>query len=293
MKVEKIGPVLFIPGENNGKYPFCHSIYIEDSGILIDPSSDRKKLSQLKEKTGIKEVWLTHYHEDHFMHHDLFKNLQFCISEPDAPAISDLETLLNYYSLEGDYLDQWRKFFIEDFHFRPIVPSRFLKGGDIISLDSVTIEIIHTPGHTPGHLSFFFKEPEILFLGDYTLSNFGPWYADLHSDIDQTISSINKLRKIPAKTLLTSHEKGIFENNTDELWDNYINVINIREEKLLDHLSSPRTFNEIVDDCIIYGKPLEPRIFYEFSEGAHMRKHLKRLMDQGVVALDNEHYFLI
>ena len=33
------GPIWFIPGENKGKYPFCHSIYIEGPGILIDPAS--------------------------------------------------------------------------------------------------------------------------------------------------------------------------------------------------------------------------------------------------------------
>ena len=29
------GPIWFIPGDNEGKYPFCHSIYIEGPGILI------------------------------------------------------------------------------------------------------------------------------------------------------------------------------------------------------------------------------------------------------------------
>ena len=46
MEERKFGPVWFIPGERNGKYPYCHSLYIEGEGggILIDASSDRERL---------------------------------------------------------------------------------------------------------------------------------------------------------------------------------------------------------------------------------------------------------
>jgi len=44
MKARCFGPIRFIPGENRGKYPFCHSLYIDGVGILIDPASDRDRL---------------------------------------------------------------------------------------------------------------------------------------------------------------------------------------------------------------------------------------------------------
>jgi glyoxylase-like metal-dependent hydrolase (beta-lactamase superfamily II) len=69
------GPVWFIPGENRGRYPFCHSIYIEGARVLIDPASDRERLVQLRENPGVETVWLSHWHEDHFMHLDLFDGL--------------------------------------------------------------------------------------------------------------------------------------------------------------------------------------------------------------------------
>ena len=75
MKEMRFGPVRFIPGENKGRYPFCHSVYIEEEGILIDPSSDRKRLERLRAEEGVKAVWLSHWHEDHFMHLDLFDDL--------------------------------------------------------------------------------------------------------------------------------------------------------------------------------------------------------------------------
>ena len=91
MQETHFGPIWFIPGENDGKYPFCHSLYIESAGILIDPASDRKRLKELKKDPGVKEVWLSHWHEDHFMHLDLFDDLPLRIMKEDAAPLTDLE----------------------------------------------------------------------------------------------------------------------------------------------------------------------------------------------------------
>jgi hypothetical protein len=47
---------------------------------------------------------------------------------------------------------------------------------------------------------------------------------------------------------------------------------------------------EIVGAWIIYKKPREPKVFYEFGERVHMKKHLERLIGQGVVALEGNRY---
>jgi glyoxylase-like metal-dependent hydrolase (beta-lactamase superfamily II) len=290
-KEEKhFGPVWFIPGENRGKYPFCHSIYIEGAKVLIDPASDRERLVQLGENPGVETVWLSHWHEDHFMHLDLFEGLPLCISEADAPPLSDLEVLMDAYGIDEDTRDDWRPIFENQFHFRPRKATRFLRGGEVIDLGTVSVEVISTPGHTPGHLSFFFKGPEILFLGDYDLSKFGPWYGDVESSIQGTIESVEHLRHIPSKMWLTSHESGMFEEAPGRIWDEYVGVIAEREGKLLDLLEKPRTMEEIVGAWIIYKKPREPEAFYEFGERVHMKKHLERLMGQGRVALKGDKY---
>jgi len=97
MKERCFGPIRFIPGENRGKYPFCHSLYIDGAGILIDPASDRDRLKGLRKDDGVRQVWLSHWHEDHFMHLDLFEDLPLLISEQDAPQLSDVELFLDGY----------------------------------------------------------------------------------------------------------------------------------------------------------------------------------------------------
>ena len=177
------------------------------------------------------------------------------------------------------------------FHFKPRTPTGFLQDGQRIELGGVTAQVLLTPGHTPGHLAFYFEEPGVLFLGDYDLTKFGPWYGDVGSSIKETVISVKQLQKIPATIWITSNEQGVFEEEPGELWDHYIDVIRLREQKLLNLLEKPRTFQEIANACIIYGKPRKPAYFFEFGEKAHMRKHLEKLIREGTVSMEDDRYF--
>lgn len=293
MKEKHFGPVWFIPGDNHGRYPYCHSLYIEGPGIIVDPASNRKRLMQLRDDPGVKEVWLTHFHEDHIMHLDLFDDLPVCISETDALPLSDIELYLNAYGFGEDYTRSKRIVLKKEFHFRPRTAARFLQDGETIQKGKVSIQIIGTPGHTPGHLSFYIKEHGILFLGDYDLTPFGPWYGDLDSDMDTTIQSVQSLKKIPAKVWLTSHEKGIFESEPGEAWEQYLKVIDDREQKLIQLLETPKTMQEIIGARIVYGQYLKSDDFTEIGEKALMQKHLKRLIQLKRVKEKNGYFVQI
>jgi hydroxyacylglutathione hydrolase len=285
------GPVQFIPGKNRGRYPCCNSIYIVEAGILIDPASDRKALASLRDTESVKEIWLSHWHEDHFMHLDLFEDLPFRISERDLPPLTDIETFLDWYAMENpEYRAFWAAMVIDQFHYRTRTPARFFEDREVIDLGSLTIEVVPTPGHTPGHLAFYFREPKILFMGDYDLTAFGPWYGDLYSDIDQTIESIHRLKTIPADTWLTGHETGVFTQAPGTLWDSYEKIIYERENKLFNLLATAKTMDEIVEACIVYGRPREPKEFFEFGERALMKKHLERLEKNGRVVHDGKYF---
>ncbi len=294
MKERHFGPIWFIPGEQGGRYPFCHSVYVEGAGLLIDPASDRERLMQLRDGPGVKGVWLSHWHEDHLMHLDLFDDLPLWISQPDAPPLTTVDAFMDAYGMDQeDERAFWREILVKDFHFRPRTPSGLLTEGTEQTEGGLTIEILSTPGHTPGHTAFFFQEQGVLFMGDYDLTKFGPWYGDAESSIEQTIASVRRLRKISAKVWITGHETGLFEHDPGDLWERYLDVISVREEKLLDLLKQPRTLEDIVEAFIIYGKPREPKAFFEFGERAHMKKHLEKLMREGIVSKKGTGYFLI
>ncbi len=294
---KRYGPVWVIPGPARGKYPHCHSIYVEEAGVLIDPASDRDALQRLRDGPGVRAVWLTHWHEDHWMHLDLFDGVPLCMSREDAPPMADIETLLDWYGITGEFQDgreYWRRIMEDQFHFRPRQPDRTLEPGEVLDLGSTTVEVLHTPGHTPGHLAFFFREPGALFLGDYDLSRFGPWYGDVHSSITGTVESVERLRGVAARTWITSHEEdGVFEEDPGERWDLYLDVIRTREDRLLERLDQgPATMTEIVEQRIVYGRPREPQSFFDFNERLIMLKHLEGLEAQGRVVREKDRYRL-
>lgn len=290
MEERSFGPIRFLPGENRGRYPFCHSLYIEGAGVLIDPASDRERLIRLRAEEGVKMVWLSHWHEDHFMHLDLFDDLPLWISPRDAPPLADLQILLDWYGLNDQERTFWEPLLREQFHYRPRKPAHYLMDGETIRLGDLSVDVIATPGHTPGHLAFLFREPSVLFAGDYDLTRFGPWYGDLFSDIDATRASLIRLSGIRAHIVLTGHETGVFEDPPEELWRQYGSVIEEREKKLLALLEQPRTLEEIVAACIIYGRSREPRAFFAFGERVHMIKHLEHLQKRGMVLSGNGYY---
>jgi glyoxylase-like metal-dependent hydrolase (beta-lactamase superfamily II) len=124
MEEQSFGPVRFLPGENGGRYPFCHSLYVEGTGVLIDPASSRERLIRLRAEEGVKMVWLSHWHEDHFMHLDLFDDLPLWVSPRDAPPLADLQILLDWYGFDAEERQFWEPLLREQFHFRPqILPS--------------------------------------------------------------------------------------------------------------------------------------------------------------------------
>ena len=121
----------------------------------------------------------------------------------------------------------------------------------------------------------------MLFLGDYDLTKFGPWYGDRESSIEDTIKSVDRLRQIKANVLTLGHETGVFYDDTpDKVCGNYLGGIYERERKLLDFLIKPRTMEEIVNAWIVYHKSREPRELFPFGEKANLSKHLNLLIEK-------------
>ena len=203
MEDRQFGRVRFIRGDNGGRYPFNHSLYLKGdrARVVIDPACSLEKLTRLKDE-GVDAVWLSHWHEDHIHYINLFETCPLWLSERDFPPLTDINIFMDWYGLQSpEQRAYWEKIMREDFDFRPRQEARFLVDDEIIDLGGLSVQVIATPGHTPGHLSFFFPEEELLFLGDYDLTSFGPWYGDVASSIEETIKSIRCLKSIPVQKM--------------------------------------------------------------------------------------------
>jgi glyoxylase-like metal-dependent hydrolase (beta-lactamase superfamily II) len=292
MPDHQFGRVRFIRGENGGKYPFNHSLYLQGdkTRVILDPACSLQKLTRLRDE-GVDEVWLSHWHEDHIHYLNLFEPCPVRISRRDFPPLTDINIFLDWYGLlSQEQRAYWTRVMKENFDYKPRQDAGFIEDDAVIDLGGLTVKVIATPGHTPGHLSFFIPEEELLFLGDYDLTSFGPWYGDVASSIEETIASIHKLKALPARRWVVAHNAGLYEQNPGPLWEAYERTIDEREQKLLTFLDRPKTLEEICSGWIVYGKPREPKEFFEFNEKVMIGKHLEYLLRRHEIILDGNTY---
>lgn len=279
MEKKRFGHILFIPGPSRGRYPHCNSLYIDDAmKALIDAGSDESFMRHLEKNHLVDMLVNSHYHEDHILFNILFPDADLCVHEAERSCYRSIRNMLDYYGLTGtDHEKAWHDILIERFNYREREPALAFRDGDILDFGRTRMEVVHTPGHSPGHCSFYFPEEEVLFLGDLDMTGFGPWYGDRVSDIDETIESVRRLTKIPARVFISAHEAGIIEGDLSGPAETYLAVIDQREERLMGCLGHPQTLDEIAARWLMYGRPREPKYLFEFAERALVKKHLERL----------------
>lgn len=284
---------------HGGRYPYCHSVFIDDDlRAAIDASSDETVLRRLQAERTMQVLIATHGHEDHIMHHHLFPQAQLWVHALEARMFRDLEGFIHILAQEertdANRVDRILAFLRDVVHFTPQEPDRLLAEGDVIDFGHTTMRVLHTPGHSPGHLCFYFPLEKILYTGDLDLSRAGPYYGDPESSIEDTIRSCQRLAKIPAEVYLTGHGRsGVFEADPEH-FNRYLAVIDEREAKLVGFLAGgPRTLDEIAAAGLIYGdKSIEGAWSLAISERTMMRKHLERLIQAGAVVRDGDRYGL-
>ena len=125
-------------------------------GALVDPGGDLHLLRNAVARAGVtlEKILLTHGHADHCGQAGMLaKELGLPIEGPheaDRYWIARLE-------------DDGQRFGIETKIFEP---DRWLDDGDTVGFGEVTLEVLHCPGHTPGHVVFFHRATSFAFVGD-------------------------------------------------------------------------------------------------------------------------------
>lgn len=291
------GRLRFIRG---GKYPQSNSVLIDDDiRTIIDPACNEEKLLSIHRERPVEVVINSHGHEDHILYNWLFPDAQLWVHELDAGVFRDLDAFIHQF-FPREEMDEktkatWHQLLTEVLRYQPKEPDRLLEDEEILDFGHTRVQVLHTPGHTAGHLSFHFLDERVIFLADLDLVKFGPYYGDNASSIDSTITSLQRLAKIDADVYLVSHgKKGILDGDPAHI-QRYLDVIYQREEKLLTFMASgPKTLQEITARGIIYGghKLADGAWDLSISERSMMRKHLERLQRTGRVTTENGTYIL-
>lgn len=293
--VEIAENILFIEGENKGRYPCSNSILIDDEiKALIDTGMGTDLAMQIDKEKKIDWIINSHGHEDHIACNHLFKNARIGSHKFDAPVIKSVRKLTELYPSSPELTKESMGLFLEQFGLKDSSVSLEFEDEYVFDFGQLKLRVIHTPGHSRGHCCFSIPSEKMVFLSDIDLSSFGPWYGCLDCDIDQFTDSIKRVRGLKFKTAITSH-KGIIRGKEiiEEELSRYLNRIFEREKKLLEFLNKERSMDEIVSKAIVYGRFPEPKAMFELFEKTMMEKHLERLIKKNLVVRVNRKFIKI
>lgn len=287
------GPVKFLRGRKQGKYPYCHSVIIDDGAVaIIDPSADKEYCRGLARHPDLAAAVVSHFHEDHQKYLYFFPEDRVWAPAAEAGAFRAVAGVLELLGIEDPhYLDYWQKTLVEEFCYRPLKEVQTFGDGEELVFGRTRVHILHTPGHTPGHSCFYFPEQDILYLADLDLTAFGPWYGDRASDLQALLDSLARLEGFQARIYLTAHGQGVFTGGEAKAaLARFKQVIFNREAELLHILRKPRPIEELVSRRLIYRKPLEPAFVYDHIERQMIGKHLQRCLEAGLVTFTEDGY---
>ena len=217
-----------------------HSVYTNDplnmylligthTTLLLDTGCGLYPLKPVvDELIGEKKllVFNTHTHWDHVLGNEEFEEVH--IHEKEAAIISKPYDVSHFKDYPNEII---KKYAEKNFLIPPAKVINTLKDGDVFDLGEINVEIIHTPGHSPGSICLLTSTGE-LFTSD--VAYYGDQFLPKKEKFPQVLETLSKLitlyekqkdlelypshRNYPCdKALLTDLYNGI--KNIENLWD--------------------------------------------------------------------------
>jgi len=143
------------PFEQNCTVFWCEKTL---QAAVIDAGGDLDRILKTveRERLQIVKLLVTHGHIDH------------------AGGVAELSERLGGVPIEGPHeadrfwidgmINQSRMFGLAG--VRPFEPTRWLEDGDKVNFGEVELDVLHCPGHTPGHVVFYHAPDKLLQVGD-------------------------------------------------------------------------------------------------------------------------------
>jgi glyoxylase-like metal-dependent hydrolase (beta-lactamase superfamily II) len=139
-------------------------------------------------------LWLTHGHFDHIADH------------AEVTARFPKSRVLIHPLDEPKLIDPASRFLPLPFEIPPRNADGYVTEGEDLHIGNITVQVIHTPGHSPGHVMFYLPEHKALIGGDLIIMGAVGRTDFPDADFGQLQDSIRKVMALPRAThLLPGH----------------------------------------------------------------------------------------
>ncbi len=154
----RVSVVPVTPFEQNCSIVWCDQTR---KAAVVDPGGDVERITAAVEKLGVsvEKIWITHGHIDHA------GGAARLARETGAPVEGPQEE--DRFWIAG-MADQSARFGIPG--VEAFEPERWLRDGDTVSIGEEVFQVIHAPGHTPGHIVFYHPQARLAIVGDVLFS---------------------------------------------------------------------------------------------------------------------------
>ena len=184
----------------------CYLLIGSERALLIDTGLGVCNIYEQVRRLTDKPVTAvaTHIHWDHIGGHKYFP--EFYAHEEELDWLNGkfplpLQAVKN---MVADRCELPEDFCFDGYSIFQGKPGRRLDDGDTIDLGGRTIQVLHTPGHSPGHLCFWEDEKGYLYSGDLVYE--GTLFANYPSTDPQSyLTSLEKIALLPVKQIFPGH----------------------------------------------------------------------------------------
>ncbi len=181
-----------------------------DSGFSDDESyNTRLKFLEAHSSAKIKYIVLTHHHYDHSSGAHRLRDAtgaQIVVHKDEESLLLDSTSETGDMEIPEDQKEareqakKWRE------EAAKAIPDIRVEDGHVLQVGALHLKLVHTPGHTAGHLCILIPEEKLLFSGDNVL---GVGTAAIspppHGDMAQYVASLKKMQALEAELLAPGH----------------------------------------------------------------------------------------
>lgn len=259
-------------------------------GLLIDAGYGLRRalwriLDAVKRHgVHVERLVITHGHVDHFSGARELRRRLGCVvmaHEADEPYIRSPSRLL---AEDPFFSGSWWSRGLGYASLKllaglaPTPVDETLRDGDRLRLVDGELRVVHTPGHTEGHICLLEEDRGILFTGDHIIEGGVSWILPPRGDAGKYVESLRRIATLPARLILPGHGNPM--DKPREVIRDRLSRVAAREEAILNVLETGPMDEEQLLTGLWAGSPLRRMLARPV-----LRAHLSRLVGDGLVEI--------